>query len=150
MTFADITPLATSLYRDEESAILLGVCSGLAERFQFNVLAARILAALALVFFTLPAGFVYLTAGVLLPRMARLTGVPVFFAVCARLRRGRYRVHIFKADDSIRSDDMRAALTAVNQGIEQCIAVDTSQYLWAYKRFRNRPEGEPPFYRGKN
>lgn len=68
MTFADITTLAKSLYRDEESAMLLGVCSGLAERFQFSVLAARILAALALVFFTLPAGFVYLTAGVLLPR----------------------------------------------------------------------------------
>ena len=88
--------------------------------------------------------------GVLLPRMARRTGVPVFFAVCARLRKGRYRVHFFKADDSIHSDDMRTALTAVNQGIERCIAVDTSQYLWAYKRFRNRPQGEPAFYRGRD
>ena len=87
--------------------------------------------------------------GVLLPRMSRRAGVPVFFAVCARLKKGRYRVHMFKADDSIHSDDMRTALTAVNHGIEECIAVDTSQYLWAYKRFRNRPEGEPPFYRGK-
>ena len=68
MTFADITTLAKSLYRDEESAILLGVCAGLAERFDFSVAAARILALLALLFFTLPAGFVYLTAGVLLPR----------------------------------------------------------------------------------
>jgi len=85
--------------------------------------------------------------GVLLPRMARRVGVPVFFAVCSRLREGRYLVHIFKADESIHSDDMRTALTAVNQGIEECIAVDTSQYLWAYKRFRNRPEGEPPFYK---
>jgi len=68
MTFADVTTLAKSLYRDEESAMLLGVCSGLAERFEFSVAAARILALLALLFFTLPAGFVYLTAGALLPR----------------------------------------------------------------------------------
>ncbi len=67
MTFADVTTLAKSLYRDEESAILLGVCAGLAERFDFSVAAARILALLALLFFTLPAGFVYLTGGVLLP-----------------------------------------------------------------------------------
>ena len=87
--------------------------------------------------------------GVLLPRMARRAGAPVFFGVCARLPEGRYRVHFFKADDSIHSDDMRSALTAVNHGIEECIGVDTSQYLWAYKRFRNRPEGEPPFYKGK-
>lgn len=88
--------------------------------------------------------------GVLLPRMARRAAVPVLFVVCARLPKGRYRVHIFKADESIHSDNTRSALTAVNRGIEECIAVDTSQYLWAYKRFRNRPEGEPPFYKGKD
>lgn len=85
--------------------------------------------------------------GVLLPRMARRAGVPVFFAVCVRCEKGRYRVHLFKADEAIHSADMRVALTAVNQGIEQCVAVDTEQYLWAYKRFRNRPHGEPPFYK---
>ncbi len=68
MTFAEITSMAKSLYRDEESAMLLGVCAGLAERFGLNLVTVRVLAALALVFFTLPAGFVYLTAGVLLPR----------------------------------------------------------------------------------
>jgi KDO2-lipid IV(A) lauroyltransferase len=88
--------------------------------------------------------------GVLLPRMARRAGVPVFFAVCARRRKGRYRVHLFKADGAIHSEDMRMALTAVNRGIEECIGVDTEQYLWAYKRFRNRPEGEPPFYKHGN
>ncbi len=85
--------------------------------------------------------------GVLLPRMARRTGAPVIFAVCERRQGGRYRVHIFKADETIYSEDMREALTAVNHGIEQCIDVDTGQYLWAYKRFRNRPPGEPSFYR---
>jgi len=85
--------------------------------------------------------------GVLLPRMARRTGAPVVFAVCERQKKGRYRVHFFKADDAIYSENMRSALTAVNHGIEQCIEVDTGQYLWAYKRFRNRPEGEGSFYK---
>ncbi len=85
--------------------------------------------------------------GVLLPRMARRTGAPVLFGTCERRKGGRYRVHLFEADESIYSGDMRAALTAVNRGIEQCIEVDSAQNLWAYKRFRNRPEGEQSFYK---
>jgi len=85
--------------------------------------------------------------GVLLPRMAQRTGAPVIFAVCERRKGGRYCIHLFKADDSIYSTDMRTALTTVNRCIEQCVEVDTQQYLWAYKRFRNRPEGEASFYK---
>lgn len=85
--------------------------------------------------------------GVLLPRMAQRTGAPVIFAVCERRKGGRYCVHLFKPDDSIYSENMRTALTAVNRGIEQCIEVDTGQYLWAYKRFRNRPGGAAPIYK---
>jgi KDO2-lipid IV(A) lauroyltransferase len=84
--------------------------------------------------------------GVLLPRMAQRTGAPVVFAVCERQKGGRYRVHLFRTDKSIYNENMRAALTAVNHGIEECIEVDREQYLWAYKRFRNRPEGEKSFY----
>jgi len=85
--------------------------------------------------------------GVLLPRMAQRTGAPVVFAVCERRKGGRYCVHLFTTDPSIYSEDMREALTEVNRRIEQCIEVDREQYLWAYKRFRNRPEGEKPFYK---
>jgi KDO2-lipid IV(A) lauroyltransferase len=85
--------------------------------------------------------------GVLLPRMAQRTGAPVIFAVCERRKGGRYCVHLFKPDDSIYSENMREALTAANQSIEQCISVNPEQYLWAYKRFRNRPEGEPSLYK---
>ena len=85
--------------------------------------------------------------GVLLPRMAQRTGAPVVFAVCERRKGGRYCVHLIKADSSIYSENMREALTEVNRGIESCIEIDTTQYLWAYKRFRNRPEGEPSFYK---
>lgn len=85
--------------------------------------------------------------GVLLQRMAQRTGAPVIFAVCERRKNGRYCVHLFKPDDSIYSENKREALTAVNHCIERCIEVDIAQYLWAYKRFRNRPEGEQSIYR---
>jgi len=85
--------------------------------------------------------------GVLLPRMAKRTGAPVVFAVCERRKGGRYCVHLFTTDPSIYSENMREALTEVNRRIEQCIEVDREQYLWAYKRFRNRPEGEKSFYK---
>ncbi len=85
--------------------------------------------------------------GVLLPRMARRTGAPVFFSTCERRKGGRYRVHVFKAGEAVYDEDMRTAATAVNQGIEQCINVATEQNLWAYKRFRNRPDGGKSLYK---
>lgn len=85
--------------------------------------------------------------GVLLPRIAQRTGARVLYSACERRKGGRYGVHVFETDDAIYSSNMREALTAVNHGIEQCIGIDTTQYLWAYKRFRNRPEGEPSFYK---
>jgi KDO2-lipid IV(A) lauroyltransferase len=56
------------------------------------------------------------------------------------------KLFVIRADKSIFSENMREALTAVNHGIEECIEVDREQYLWTYKRFRNRPEGEKSFY----
>jgi len=85
--------------------------------------------------------------GVLTPRMAQRTGAAVIFATCERRKGGRYRVHLFKADEAIFDKDMRLATTAVNHGIEQCIEVAPEQYLWAYKRFRNRPDGEKSLYK---
>lgn len=85
--------------------------------------------------------------GVLVPRIAQSTGAIVLFAVCLRQENGRYKPHVLAADEGIYSADMRTALTALNKGIEQVIELDRSQYLWAYKRFRNRPEGESKFYK---
>ena len=86
-------------------------------------------------------------SGVLLPRMAQRFDACVLFATCERVAGGRYQVHIFKADEALYDADMRTAVTAMNQGIEQCIEVDNQQNLWGYKRFRNRPEGARSFYK---
>lgn len=92
-------------------------------------------------FFGVPA-----LTGVLAPRIARKTGCDVLFGVCERLPKGRFRVRILPGDPAIGGEDLDAALAAVNRGVERCIAIDPAQYLWSYKRFKTRPEGEPPFY----
>jgi len=92
-------------------------------------------------FFGIPA----LTA-VLVPRLVHRTGSLVLLTACERLPGGRYRVHIMQADPAIYSDDIDTSLAAVNEGVERCIAIDPPQYLWSYKRFKTRPEGEKPFY----
>jgi KDO2-lipid IV(A) lauroyltransferase len=84
--------------------------------------------------------------GVLAPRLVQRTNCLVLLTVCERLPGGRYRVHFMQADEEIHCRDLLTALAAVNHGVERCIAIDPAQYLWSYKRFKARPEGEPPFY----
>jgi KDO2-lipid IV(A) lauroyltransferase len=84
--------------------------------------------------------------GVLAPRLISKTGCIVLACVCERLPKGRFRVHILPVDEAIHSPDLLTSLTAVNQAVEECIAIDPAQYLWSYRRFKSRPEGEPPFY----
>lgn len=92
-------------------------------------------------FFGVPA-----LTGVLAPRLIQRTGAAAVFAVCRRLPGGRFKVHVIPAPTDIASPDLDRAVAAVNRGVEQCIELDPEQYLWAYKRFRARPEGEEGFY----
>ena len=92
-------------------------------------------------FFGIPA-----LTGVLVPRLVQRTGCIVVLVACERLPGGRFRVHLMRADEDVYSEDMTTSLTAVNRGVERCIAIDPAQYLWSYRRFKTRPEGESPFY----
>jgi KDO2-lipid IV(A) lauroyltransferase len=92
-------------------------------------------------FFGVPA-----LTGVLAPRLIQKTACKVFFAIGVRLPDGRYQTRVLPAEDAIYSNDMDEALAALNRGVERCVEQDRAQYLWAYKRFRNRPVGEPRFY----
>jgi KDO2-lipid IV(A) lauroyltransferase len=93
-------------------------------------------------FFGVPA-----STGVLASRLIQRTGCRVIFAACVRTGSGRYRVVFQAADQEIYSSDTEESLAAVNRGVEKMIALDPAQYLWAYKRFKTRPEGEKNFYR---
>lgn len=92
-------------------------------------------------FFGVPA-----LTGVLAPRLIQRSNCNVLFLVCRRSGRGRFQLHFLSPDPAILSADLDESLRAVNRGVEQCIGLDPAQYLWAYKRFKTRPEGEPRFY----
>ncbi|MBT8062585.1 MAG: lysophospholipid acyltransferase family protein [Xanthomonadales bacterium] len=83
---------------------------------------------------------------VLASRLCRQTGCAALFAVCRRTADSRYQVHLVPAEEAFYSEDLDRSLAAMNRGVEKCIAIDPAQYLWAYKRFKSRPEGEPRFY----
>lgn len=92
-------------------------------------------------FFGVPA-----LTGVLACRLLRRTGANPVFGVCIRRPRGHYRIHFVPAEPEVQAEDLDVALAALNRGIERCIEIAPEQYLWGYKRFRQRPDNEPRFY----
>jgi KDO2-lipid IV(A) lauroyltransferase len=85
----------------------------------------------------------------LVSRLARKTGSRVVFLFAERLPKARgFHLHCIPAPAGIDSDDDVEAATALNLGVEQCVRVCPEQYVWAYKRFRSRPDGSPHPYRG--
>lgn len=73
---------------------------------------------------------------VLLPRLAARTGATVLFAFAERLPRGKgYRIHILPSPAGLANPDLEVACTALNRGVEQCVALAFDQYQWQYKRF---------------
>lgn len=93
-------------------------------------------------FFGVPA-----SSMVLLGRLARKTGAAVFFCYCERLPgTAGYRMHFHPAPPGVDSEDPMTAATAMNRGVEGCVRACPEQYQWNYRRFRNRPPGEPQIY----
>ncbi len=84
--------------------------------------------------------------GVLVSRLIQRTGARAVFAGCLRKPGGRFEVCIVPAEEALYSDDLDTALAALNRGVEAVIELDPAQYLWAYKRFRARPDGQPNRY----
>jgi Kdo2-lipid IVA lauroyltransferase/acyltransferase len=93
-------------------------------------------------FFGIPANSM-----VLIGRLARKTGAPVFFCFSERLPGASgYRMHFFPAPAGIDDTDPVVAASAMNRGIETCVRACPEQYQWSYRRFRNRPPGEAQIY----
>ncbi len=86
----------------------------------------------------------------LVNRLARRSGARVIFMFAERLPKGRgYRMHCIQAPEGVDSADDVTAAAALNQGIAQCVQTCPEQYLWPYRRFRRRPDGERKVYTGK-
>jgi KDO2-lipid IV(A) lauroyltransferase len=85
----------------------------------------------------------------LINRLARKTGARVIFMFAERLPgTAGFRIHCQPAPAGIDAEDDLAGATALNAGIEACVNVCPEQYVWAYKRFRKRPDGLPKLYVG--
>jgi len=83
----------------------------------------------------------------LLSRLAAKTESSVIFAYAERLSFGRgYKIRFIKGSEDINQKDTVISCTAINADVEKCVRALPDQYLWAYKRFRCRPEGETHLY----
>ena len=80
--------------------------------------------------------------------LVQRTGAEVIFGMGLREESG-YRL-IFKAPPAtIYAQDKAESLLALNQGVEQVVAMAPAQYQWEYKRFKKQPNGEKVYRKPK-
>ena len=83
----------------------------------------------------------------LVSRLTRNTGAPVFLTWAERLPRGRgFALHLRALPEVTAAGSLEESAAALNRGVEAAIRSLPAQYLWAYKRFKTRPPGEPKLY----
>lgn len=79
-----------------------------------------------------------------LAHSAKVKIIPWF---CFRQAKGHWKIEICPPIPAFGQADYRLALTAMNQLFEQKITPHPEQYLWVHRRFKNRPQGEPSWYK---
>ena len=83
----------------------------------------------------------------LLPKLLLKTGASLIFGYAERLPRGNgYHIHFLPADNTLWTQDLIQTATQLNHSVETCVRQLPTQYQWAYKRFKTRPDGEPRIY----
>ena len=80
-----------------------------------------------------------------LPRFARLGRAKVVGMVTRKTPDG-YVAEITPAWDHYPSDDVVQDTARMNRELQRYIDTMPGQYYWVHKRFKTRPEGEPPVY----
>jgi KDO2-lipid IV(A) lauroyltransferase len=93
-------------------------------------------------FFGIPAATITATA-----RIARASGAAVVPFFPKRLPDNRgYRLTLYPALSGFPSGDDAADAGRINTVIEHAIREMPAQYLWAHRRFKTRPPGQPDVY----
>ncbi len=93
-------------------------------------------------FFGVPAATVTATA-----KFAELGRAQVIPFVQRRLPGfGGYQVTVYPPLQGFPCGDEAADATFINQFVEARVQEQPEQYLWAHRRFKTRPPGEPPLY----
>lgn len=77
-------------------------------------------------------------------RLARLTRAKVLWCIAEMTREG-YVAHLKEIPD-FPNKDYVADTARINRELEEWIRRFPDQYLWTHRRFKTRPEGEPPVY----
>lgn len=96
-------------------------------------------------FFGIPAATITATA-----RLARISGARVVPFFQERLPGAAgYRLRLYPALEDFPTDDETVDTQRVNDLIEAEIRKIPAQYLWAHRRFKTRPPGEAPLYKGR-
>ncbi len=79
-------------------------------------------------------------------RLATLGRAAVVLMFPRRLDSGRYRIEFVDLPESLPTDDIARDLALINAHTERVIRMAPNQYWWIHRRFKTRPDGEPPFY----
>ncbi len=85
-----------------------------------------------------------LTAVSRLVRMSDAAVVPISFF--RRDNEFHYDVVLYPQIENFPTGDLQQDATLLNAALERAILEKPEQYLWQYKRFKTRPEGEPRVY----
>jgi len=84
----------------------------------------------------------------LVSKLGKVAGGEVLFIAGERLPNGEgFDLHIFPAESGVIDPDELKATTALNRGVEACVEINPTQYLWSYKRYRHPPEGVKDIYK---
>jgi Kdo2-lipid IVA lauroyltransferase/acyltransferase len=79
--------------------------------------------------------------------LARLTNAQVIPCIAHYDEQdARYVVHALPPLANFPTGDREQDARLMNEALEQMILLDPKQYMWVYKLFRTRPEGEQAFY----
>lgn len=81
-------------------------------------------------------------------KFARLGRAKVVPMTQERLSNGRgYKLCIHPPLDDFPGESELCDCIRINRWVEQVVSAKPEQYLWAHRRFKTRPEGEPSLYR---
>lgn len=79
----------------------------------------------------------------LVSKLMQRTGARALVTYAERLPDARgFRIVIRETEPGLDDSDSKAAATALNRSIENCVRAIPTQYQWEYKRMRHRPPGE--------
>ena len=93
-------------------------------------------------FFGIPAATISATH-----HLARMSGAVVIPFFHRRLPDGKgYALRLGEPMENFPSTDVLDDTARINARIEQMVREAPEQYLWVHKRFKSRPDGQPPVY----